>query len=409
MDGSFIEENARYGKRLYSWLGYETFDELAISALSWPLHQSFKTDPVVRTTRLLRHTLLYWLSEYWKSSMINIFCDLLNQTGTIRQDWKIHRLGHATPESIRGSVTGYQGQYVYHPPDLLLGEIVKIPEFHSLVTASRIDSVIMDWTSQGEISLSLVKASAAFSDLSVQTQAERYGVTVANGRMHYTTDALMIAACHIEENRIIQRFPDAFWNRPLILYHLPERFDTNLRLYVDLHTDHLRDNIDHLREGWRFYHRLRVDGNLPVLSEDWIRRFHDEFPELGPRMGDLFRKTLYSHAFAMQPLRHGFLAQSYPNLILDVKDLEFALERMPRYERGLNFIRMQQEGNTVQGETRDDLMEYLRNYGTITTEEAAKELGCSERWARKILKRLEGEGLVEKIGVTKGSKWRLKI
>jgi len=406
LDGEFITENAKYGEKLYSWLGYEAFEELSLSALSWFLHQSFKDDPVVRTIRLLRHLMLYWPSEYWKSSMLNLFCNLLNPPEATSPHWKIHRLGHATSESVRGSVTGKQGNYLFHPPDLKLGEIILIPEFHDLVHVKNITPVLMDWTSQGEISISLVKASAAFSSEQVQQQAASHGIKITEGRMYYTTDSLMLAACHIQTDRIVKKFPDALWNRLLILYYPPERFDTDLRRYVDLNTGHLRDNVDELKRGWHFYHEMRVGGKLPLLPDNWINRFHNEFSEAGPRMGDHFKRTVYAHAFAMQPKRYGCISTFYPRLILDEEDLDFALKRMPRWDRGLKRIRRQLKDKGRKSEIRAKIISLLQKHKVITSKDAAKEANCTCRWARKILEELEEEGLVVKQGITKGVSWK---
>jgi len=56
LKGKFIDANSKQGEALYSWLGKEVFEELALSALSQPLHRNFKDDAVVQFVRLLRHT-----------------------------------------------------------------------------------------------------------------------------------------------------------------------------------------------------------------------------------------------------------------------------------------------------------------------------------------------------------------
>ena len=123
---------------------------------------------------------------------------------------------------------------------------------------------------------------------------------------------------------------------------------------------------------------MRIEGNLPKLPNEWQDKLYDEHPNIGPRLKTHFDRTVYTHAFAMQPKRHGKYQQIYPELKLEQEDFDFAFDRLDRWERGLNFIRKQLKGKATRGGVREKVFVMFGERKSLDTQEVSNELGVSE-------------------------------
>ena len=70
-------------------------------------------------------------------------------------------------------------------------------------------------------------------------------------------------------------------------------------------------NTSTLRELWKFYGEMHIEGQLPSIPDSWI----DDLPEVGPRLISNYVSTIYSHAFIMQPKRRARARALLPVII----------------------------------------------------------------------------------------------
>jgi len=212
--GQLLSQMADYGESLWLWLGRETFEEFTLSGISYPLRMSYVDDPMATIYRLPRHLFLFWKRGYYKSTMIAKFLELL------QPHWPTHSIGVATTESLRGSVSGKGMNYVFHPPGILLGNIVAIPEFHNITEIKGVGPILLDWWGTGDLSVGLVKLSSALQNQNVLDDMNKFGVKASNGRYEFHTDSVGIAACHTDTDKL-RKFPPAVYDRLLVLHHEP--------------------------------------------------------------------------------------------------------------------------------------------------------------------------------------------
>lgn len=302
---------------------------------------------------------------------------------------------------MRGSVSGKSPNYVFHRPGILIGDIVAIPEFHNLMEVKSVEPVLLDWLGTGDVSVALVKLSAALSKESVKQQATDAGVEVLEGRYKFHTDSVGIMACHSGSTKL-NRFQMAIYNRLIVIYHDDIDLREGLAKAVVKRVGNARRDDSALKDAWAFYGMMRVEGELPDVRPEWI----DELPEIGPRLVSVYMSTVYAHAFIMQPRRHGRQSEVYPHLILEREDHEFALERIDRYKHGQEVIeRHLRGGRGVSASV--EVRKILKEKGEVTTKELSEKLPFRVRTIRNVLNALEDKGEAkksEKAGP--GVKWR---
>lgn len=384
--GQLISAMAEHGEAIWLWLGEDIFQEFTLSGISYPLRMSFPDDPVATRFRIPRHLFLFWLRGFYKSSMIDEFLRIL------QPPWSVHSIGSTTAESVRGSVSSGGGSYSFHPPGMLMGDIVAVPEFHNITTVKNVGPVLLDWWGTGDVSVSLVKFSSALKNQGVKNDMARYGVTPLDGRYSFHTDSVSIAACHTETDKL-KRFPPALYDRLLVRYFEPETLDSTLAKDVAKRALNTRRSIDVLSDSWGFYRRMTVDGMLPTIPGHWI----DALPEIGPRLISNYASTVYSHAFIMQPKRHGHLNPPYSELIIEEEDHLFAVSRIGLYKYGQEVILAHLGGRGSRRNLEEEILDYLRRNSPVTSNEVSTNIGCSSRRVTQILREYLGSG-VNRIG-----------
>jgi len=328
--GKLLEATVQRGYNIYSWLGREAFEELALSAASYLLQEIYKNDPLTKIVRLRRHAFFYWEAGWYKSALLDVFIKLLPIP------WKADKISVASSASLRGSIQTVEDTSFFHPPDLKLSELIVIPEFNAFMSGSKaiedLYGIMLSALEEGYIRVSLVKMTGLTDE--VIQQAKDMGCTIDRGRLKYKTDAVFLSASHLKEGAQMRDFTKAFWSRWTTMYVPSYKLTPDLSLWVETHAHHLRDNSHQLRQSWEHLHYISIKGNLPELPVKWIRQMHYAISDITPRLVGILKTSLYAHAFMMLPRRYGSLQRKYPQLILDDEDLEFVLDRAPRWSLG---------------------------------------------------------------------------
>ena len=161
-------------------------------------------------------------------------------------------------------------------------------------------------------------------------------------------------------------------------------------------------DVSVLRNAWRFYGEMRVDGELPEIPRSWVMGLPDD---VGPRLISNYVSTVYSHAFIMQPKRYGHLKSPYPELLLEEEDHRFASDRIEVYKIGQDAI-LENLGKIRPRRNLDqDVLTFLDQRGPITANEAAVEFGKTPRRMRQILSGLEGKEVRKSGSSGPGVRW----